>query len=231
MDRSVPYVRAAIVSGIFMVLITITMSQFYPAHLDTLPEGFITPILAIEFMASHTEARQIFADNRDLIAQVQTGHWIDMIFLLSYCAFLALPNILFWLRQRHWSSIAGIMAAVIAAVADAAENWKLLQAGNALLGENVPPDFSLLRLYMGTKFLAISISMLCLSRSLFQQGTLGKIFASLSLVLVPVTMIGLDGNPVMIEAMTGLIVVAWITLFIWLVRTRNGFPVAVSAID
>ncbi len=81
----------------------------------------------------------------------------------------------------------------------------------------------MLRLFVGTKFLAIAVSMLCLARSMFLHGYLGKLFAALSLVLVPVTMLALEGNPPLIELMTLLIMLGWVVLLIWLMQMRNGF--------
>ena len=224
MDRTIKGLRTAAACGGLVVLIAIALAFFYPASLDSLPTGFRTPILAIEFTMSLADARAIMGADQALVEQVQIGHWVDMVFLLAYSAFLALPNGVMWLRYRHWSSLAGMIAACVAAVADAAENGKLLQLGNALLGDAPPPDFALLRLFVGIKFLAISIAMLCLGRTLFRFDTLGKVFAVISLVLVPVTMLGLEGNPAMIEAMGLLTALGWLVLLVWLLRARNGLP-------
>lgn len=224
MDRPTQGLRAAIVCGGLVILIAIVMNLFYPLSLDTLPNGFVTPILALEFTMSLSDAKAIFNDDRTLMKQVQTGHWVDMVFLLAYGAFLALPNWVMWLRFRHWSGLAGMMAACVAPIADVLENNKLLQLGNALLGDGPPPDFALLRLFVGIKFLAISIAMLCLGRNLFRFGITGKLFAVLSLALVPVTMLALEGNPAMIEIMGLLTAIGWLVLMVWLVMVRKGLP-------
>lgn len=229
MDRSTKGLRAAAGCGLLTLLISIGLTFFYPLALDTLPAGFFTPILALEFATSLNDARDIFAGDQALVAQMQRGHWLDMLFLLAYGTFLVLPNAVLWQRQRHWSSLAGMVAAAVAALADILENTKLLQLGDALLQGEPAPDFVLLRLYVGIKFLAISITMLCLGRSLFRYDTLGKLFAALSLVLVPVTMLALDGNPVMIEAMGLITAAGWLILLVWLLRMRNGLPVVAVA--
>ncbi len=224
MDRSANGLRAAAACGVLVLLIAIGLTRFYPLQLDTLPAGFVTPILALEFTTSLADARAIVGDNRDLIEQIQRGHWLDMVFLLAYTAFLALANGVLWYRLRHWGAAAGVIAICLGGLADALENSQLLQLGNALLGEAPPPDFAQLRLFVGIKFLAISIAMLCLSRNLFRFGVLGKCFGGVSLVLVPVTVLALDGNPRLIETMGLLNAVGWLILFVWLLQMRNGLP-------
>lgn len=222
MDRSTQALRAAIIAGTITLVLGIVISLVYPLTLETLPEGFISPILAIEYLASMPDAERLFAGDLALIGRVQTGHYLDMLFLLAYGAFLALANGALWLHTRHWSAKVGVFAAMIAAVADACENLQLLALGQALLGEGGTPDFELLRLCMGGKFLAITVAMLCLGRNLFQQGVAGKLFCGISLILVPVAMLGLDGNPLLIETMALLIMIGWIILMVWLIKSRNG---------
>ena len=82
----------------------------------------------------------------------------------------------------------------------------------------------MLRLFVGIKFLGISVAMLCLGRNLFRFGVLGKCFGGVSLVLVPVTVLALDGHPHLIETMGLLTAVGWLILFVWLLQMRNGLP-------
>lgn len=224
MDFSTKGLRAAAGCGFLVVLLALALTFFYPPSLNTLPAGFFTPILALEFTTSLKEARDLFAGDQALIAQMQQGHWLDMLFLLAYGAFLILSNAVLWQYHRHWSALVGMVAAAVAALADMLENTRLLQLGEALLKGEPAPDFVLLRLYVGIKFLAISIAMLCLGRTLVRYDMLGKLFAVISLALVPVTMLALEGNPPLIEAMGLMTAAGWLLLLTWLLRVRNGLP-------
>lgn len=229
MNRTITGLRAAAACGGLVLLLAIVLLFFYPPTLDTLPTGFRTPVLALGFTPSMGAAHALFGNDLALVQQVQTGHWLDMLFLLFWGAFLALPNAVMWLRYRHWSSLVGITAAVVAAVADVMENGQLLQLGTALLDQGPAPDFDLLRQCVEFKFLAISIAMLFLGRGLFRFGLLGKVFAVISLMLVPVTLLGLNGNPAMIETMGLLTALGWLVLLVWLLSVRNGLPATSAA--
>src|SRR3990167_8547921 len=180
--------RAATGVGLLVLTVGVALLFIYPHHLDSLPPGFVTPILAIEFVTSLPDAQALFANNAGLVAQVQTGHWIDMGFLCTYGSFLVLVNLGFWRRQRRALNLLGAFAALIAASADLAENLNLLQLGEALLGLSAPPDFWLLRLYVDTKFLGICVALLCLALPLWQLDRIGKTFALVSFLLAPVSL-------------------------------------------
>lgn len=213
--------HAAMVAGAVVVLLAIALAFFYPPTLATLPQGFHTPILAIEFVASLAEAEAIFAGDADLVQQVQTGHRIDMAFLLAYGAFLLLLNLGFWRWQRRPLNLAGALAAVIAAVADSVENLHLLQLGEALRGNSAPPDFAWLRVLVASKFIGIAVSLLCLGHAMWHQGRLGKLFACISIVLAPISLGAITGNGLMMEACGLLLVAGWVCLLAWLVRMRK----------
>lgn len=226
MNRILLGLRAALLCGGLVLLVGIATLTVYPVALDTLPAGFRTPILALEFIPSMAAAQALFAGDQALVERMQLGHWLDMLFLLCYGAFLALPNGVMWLRYRHWTSLVGMSAAVVASIADAVENGQLLQLGAAVLDQGPEPDFALLRRCVEIKFLAIVLAMLFLGRSLFRFGLAGKLFALVSLILVPVTLLGLNGSILMIEVMTLLIAAGWVILLVWLVQMRHGLPAA-----
>ncbi len=226
MNPTTLWLRAAVASGGLVAALAIVLTFFYPVAQDGLPGGFNTPILALEFATSMADARAVFGDDRALMQQMQTGHRLDILFALFYGSFLTLANFAVWRGYRHWTSLVGMAAAVVAAIADATENGQLLKMGAALLEQGPEPDFTLLRRCVETKFLAIGIAMLLLGRGAFSTGVTGKLFAVISLALLPVTFLGLGGNPTMIEAMTAMTGLGWMVLLAWLLVRRKGLPAA-----
>jgi hypothetical protein len=132
-----------------------------------MPAVFTSPILALEFASSLTEVRPLFGDASELIRRVHIGHYIDMVFLCAYGAFLSLANIGAWAQWGRF--INGAIAAVIASLADFAENILLMQLTGALLSVAAAPNFILLQFFVSFKFLAIAFSMTCLVPVLWQQ--------------------------------------------------------------
>jgi len=211
-------------AGLIVILLGILLSFFYPAGAGNIPPEFSASIIALEFSSSFSDASLLFDDDTALIQRFHTGHQLDMLFLMAYSAFLAFANLGGWYAQRRTLSLIGIIAAGIAASADCAENLQLMQITDALLGSASAPDFWLMRLYVSTKFLMISISMLCLIPLLWNQGFLGKTFCAATLLLAPATLMTLSGYFLFSSAMTLMTAVAWLCLLLWALKVRNGLP-------
>lgn len=210
------------VSGLATALIGIVISFFYPPLPGELPEGFSLSVIALEFTSSLSNARALFEGELAMIHRYQTGHNIDMIYLVAYGAFLGFANLSGWYAQRRALSLIGIIAAGIASSADFAENLHLMQLSQTLLGSGSAPDFWLLRLFVSTKFLMISVSLLCLVPLLWNRGWLGRIFCASSALIAPCTLLTLTGFFQFSSPMTGLILVAWVSLLLWVLKVRNG---------
>ncbi|TNC88335.1 MAG: hypothetical protein CSH49_11975 [Alcanivorax sp.] len=211
-------------TGLAVILLGIVISFFYPSLPGQLPEGFSLSIIALEFSSTLANASSLFEGNLALVHRYQTGHSIDMLYLITYGAFLGFANLSGWYTQRRALSLIGIISAGIAASADFAENLQLMQLTQALLGNGSAPDFWLLRLFVSTKFLMISVSLLCLVPLLWNRGWLGRIFCTSTLLLAPCTLLTLLGNFEFSSPMTGLIMLAWICLLLWALKVRNGLP-------
>lgn len=224
--RTLTTFRAAALASPVMIALVVAMSFFYPSTLPSLPPGFFTPVLAMEFVTSQADAQAIFAGDLELVQRTQTGHLIDMAFALAYGAFLALANLGCWYWQRRLVNLAGVLLAVLAAAADCIENLQLLRVGDVLLGQAAAPDFGLLRICVSIKFASIALSMLCLVPPLWPHGWPGKGFALVSILLVPVALTALalanrpDTHP-LLEAVAILMGPGWILLLVWLIRIRK----------
>jgi len=211
-------------AGLATVLIGIVISFFYPPLPGALPEGFSLSVIALEFTSSLSSASALFQGDLAMIHRYQTGHSIDMMYLVAYGAFLGFANLSGWYVRRRALSLIGIIAAGIASSADFAENLHLMQLTQALQGSGSAPDFWLLRLFVSTKFLMISVSLLCLVPLLWNRGWLGRGFCASSILIAPCTLLTLSGFFQFSNAMAGSILVAWVCLLVWVLKVRNGLP-------
>lgn len=184
-------------------------------------EGFYMSVLALEFSTTLSAAASLFNGDEALIHTYETAHTLDMLYLVAYGAFLGMANLGAWYLQRRALNLIGIIAAGVAASADFAENLQLMQLTQALLGSGSPPDFWLLRLFVSTKFLMVCVSLLCLLPMMWPQGWLGKSFSVATLLLAPSTLLTLLGYYHFSIPMIAFIMVAWISLQVWMVKMRN----------
>jgi hypothetical protein len=224
MDSATKGFRYASAAGFVVILISVVISFFYQPSVPNLPPEFDTPILALEFASSLSDASHLFGDDAKLIRKFQVGHQLDMVFLIAYGAFLWFANLAAWRVQRKTLSLIGMICAIIAASADAAENTQLMQLTDTLLGTSSAPDFWLLRLFASTKFLFISASMLCLIPMLWQQGFIGRLYSGASLLLPAATVLTVSGQFQFATPMIIITVLAWSCLLVCLLQSRHGFP-------
>ena len=238
--------RMAGIAGALVVALALVMSFFYPQSLPNLPAGFSSPILALEFAGSLTEVRTLFGDDSELIRRFHIGHYLDMAFLCAYGAFLSLANIGAWQQRGRFISIIGAIAAVIASLADFAENILLMQLTSALLSVAAAPNFVLLKFFVSFKFLAIAFSMACLVPALWPQAivektaektarktvgitlgekvgnTVGTIYGVATVLAFIATLLTVIGYYGVSTAMSIATVVAWLALWVYLLLSKGS---------
>ena len=228
MENEISIFRMAGIAGALVGALALVMSFFYPLSLPNLPVGFSSPILALEFAGSLTEVRTQFGDDSELIRRFHIGHYLDMAFLCAYGAFLSLANIGAWQQRGRFISIIGAIAAVIASLADFAENILLMQLTSALLSVAAAPNFVLLKFFVSFKFLAIAFSMACLVPALWPQAHVeirvgekvgkiaGKVFGVATVLAFITTLLTVVGYYGASTTMVMATAVAWLALWVYL---------------
>jgi hypothetical protein len=175
-----------------------------------LPEGFVTPILALEFAAGPEAARALIdspAVRDAFLKQIQ----MDYSFLLAYGIFLTSAAAALLpaggLRTRT------IVLAILAAIADAVENQYL----TTLLSEGVDQiQYQHLRLAVVTKFGALAMVAVTLMPALRERGQAGRLAAISAMATALFTAGSFMAAPYVAEAMLVAISVHWMSLC-WLV--------------
>ncbi|MGB3622878.1 hypothetical protein FT643_02565 [Ketobacter sp. MCCC 1A13808] len=208
-------------AGILIILLSIVIALFYRFDVANPSTEFRIPVLALEFAGSLSQASTLLGTDPAMIRNYDIGHHLDLVFALVYSAFLLFANMGAWSSERNALNLVGIICAAVACSADWAENWQLLQLTDALLGVGAAPDFWLLRLFASTKFLFISISMLCLCPYLWSKGALAKAYCVASCVLPAVTLCTLLGLFRLSGIMILLTSIAWLALFILVIRISS----------
>ncbi len=213
--------RNAVIAGGFVILLGVIMTFFYVSSVEGIPQGFQSPILALEFISSQSAAETFFNGNTDLIGKFHIGHYLDMAFLLAYGLLLGFANLGAWQLRDRSLNLMGILAAISAGTADLLENLLLIQLTGTLLYQEPAPNFILLRFFVSIKFVAIAISMLCLVPLLWQQRALGKIYGIATALVVVSTALTLSGYYPASTAMMLVTAIAWLALCLWLFKTSR----------
>lgn len=216
----------ALATGLLMLAISVAMLIIQPRALPSMPEGFLTPVLALEFVADFASAKHLLGQDQVLLqAFTSMTHW-DMVFLLSYGAFLV-SCVCVIFAKGVLRNIA-LAFAIIAPLADLLENLQLLQVLHALDPENgfhgeSPIDFFYLRLAVVIKFGAIALVHVRLLRPLLEHSPLGKALAGLMMVNVFATGASFYNVPYAIEVTMNSIALCWLLQWVLIARDlRSG---------
>jgi hypothetical protein len=205
-----PLELRTLIAASLVLFVTVLMAIKTGARPSQLPEGFVTPILALEFAAGPEAARALIdsPEVRDsFLRQVQ----MDYSFLLAYGIFLTSAAAALLpagaLRTR------AIVLAVVAAIADATENHFL----TTLLTEGVDQiQYQHLRLAVVAKFGALAMVGITLMPVLRARGQAGRLAAFSAMASAIFTAGSFLAAPYVAEAMLAAIGLHWLSLC-WLV--------------
>jgi hypothetical protein len=80
--------------GLALLIMSIALLFVFPARLPRLPEGFVTPILAFEFVRTVDDVKIIFGPEDSLgrqetVRAMDLGNRLDYIYMILYAGFLA----------------------------------------------------------------------------------------------------------------------------------------------
>jgi len=114
----------AIATGVLMIGGGIFLMQVNPRTAGPLPEGFFSPIIALEFTDS-VEKLEAFFDVSNPLAlrqQLYAGNLYDYAFMVLYSLFALFCSILIFLETRIKTVFLVLLPILVALAADAMEN-------------------------------------------------------------------------------------------------------------
>lgn len=142
--------KLTILAGIALLIITVMMTLVGPGNVTGMPEGFVTPIMAFEFLRSPQEVYSMFditlqesstgivpacqaltSEASYRIATLDAINHLDSGYILAYTAFIVFLGSMRFGSNRKGLSIVWILA-VLAMVFDILENIALLGITEAL---------------------------------------------------------------------------------------------------
>lgn len=199
---------------IAVILLSIIMQYFMPITLPGMPTGFVTPVMAFEYVSSMTEAQALFGDDTNLLVGMLKGIWVDMLYAVVYGSFLVLASVAAWRQTGNKYLLSGAILAVFGSTFDFLENNQLIGVGNALLNQIPYTQFELLNALVTGKFVCLSLAGLSLAPFLNLLGKRGKTFIGLSFLGLCSALIAVYEKAYFAEITLMCLVVAWTLLAI-----------------
>lgn len=173
--------RALLASAIVTLLIGLVVSAAYPppGGAGELPSGFVTPIMAFEFVETPAEVTALLGPDESVRVAMHRGHLGDYAFLIAYGLFGALAALGTW-SERTKTAWAHAALFPLASMADAFENLQLIALTSVPEGEMAEP-LARLALYTWTKWGLLALGGALIGARLLRAGaTREKLVGALS---------------------------------------------------
>ncbi len=220
----------ALLAGLMMLALVVAMLMVFPTQVAWMPEGFLTPLYALEFVADYSTARHMLGHEPAVALAFIQGIKLDMIFLVVYGIFLV--SSVFVLLEKGVMRYIALFFAVLAPIGDLLENLQLLSLLKSIaeatgFHDVTDVNFMYLRLAVVVKFGAIAIVMLRLLRPLWLRARLGQALCLLIFINTLATGASFFHVPYAVEVMVNTISLCWFLLWIillmqWRAKTTSS---------
>jgi len=181
-----PFLFAGLI-GVTVVAMSIVLLCVFPSRLPAMPRGFVTPIIAFEFVRTVDDVQLIFGPENspqrlEIINAMDLGNKLDYIYMVLYAAFLAVFSLTCVRvgRNRLFYIPACIAALVLAA--DALENVQLLAITANLESMDIETYLTRLHGLTWVKWAGLAVIFLFLVPYFINGGLFPKIIAVAAVV-------------------------------------------------
>lgn len=191
---------ATLMFGIAVLACGASLGGTLPSSTYAAEPGYGAPMLAFEFARGQADLIAIFGPDGDpmqvaRLAAMRSGTEQDYIYMLLYAAFLASGLIAFWRELGVPLLRAAAGLPILAALADAYENWLLLDIQAAFTAGDYSPAMVSLPWPVAAKFLLLALTNVAVGLALAQTGRWGTLFGTLVIVACVPTLMALTAPP------------------------------------
>jgi hypothetical protein len=184
--KNKPFIKAGYL-GLAVIAMSVALLFVFPSKAPSLPEGFMTPIIAFEFIQSPDEVFQMFGGN-DLAARttmkdaMDLGNRLDYVYMILYSMFLLLFSVTCKKITRNPYYFAGAGIALVVLAGDAMENIQLLGITANLSAGDITPYLEPLYLFTWIKWGGIAMIFLVLFPWFLRGGLYSKIIGATGII-------------------------------------------------
>jgi hypothetical protein len=177
-----PFLVSGLV-GLAVILMSLTLMAVFPAKVPELPQGFLTPIIAFEFIQDKADVNALFGPSgsparENTIRKMDLGNRLDFGYMILYGSFLFILCLqTYLLTGRRWFLLGSVLTFVILG-GDMLENVQLLGITALLSTGNFDEQLRMLHFFTWLKWGGIVVVFLILVPSLVHMGRRGKIICA-----------------------------------------------------
>ncbi len=226
-----PFVKAGYL-GLFVIIVSVLLLFIFPSKVPSLPKGFVTPIIAFEFVQTKAEVIKMFGSEdiilRDkLVRAMDLGNRLDYLYMCLYSIFLLMISVKCATLSQNKYYYAGAVLAMVVLAADALENIQLLAITANLSNGNFDSQLQLLHLFTWIKWGGIASIFLVLAHWFLKGTRFSKIIGITGILSFILGTMAYMNRSIMNEIFSLSVVLIFVMMiiycFIYKVDSTNGF--------
>jgi len=181
-----PFIKTGYL-GLAVIMMSVLLLFVFPPKVPSLPEGFLTPIIAFEFIQTNTEVKELFGGENitlrnEMVRAMDLGNQLDYVYMCLYSAFLLMVSVTCARLSKNKYYYAGVVLALVVLAADALENVQLLGITANLSTGNFDSQLRLLYLFTWIKWGGIALIFLTLSPWFLKGGRFSKTIGIMGII-------------------------------------------------
>ncbi|MFC1850595.1 hypothetical protein ACFL27_10420 [candidate division CSSED10-310 bacterium] len=176
-----PFGRVGII-GITVVLVSLILVLVFPTKAPGIMDGFITPIIAFEFIETRQEVFQLFGPRNspvqsEMVSRMNLGNYLDFVYMLLYSLFLAALSLKCARQAGNKIFYAGVPLSVFVLGGDFLENLQLLGITSKLQTGNFESELYYLHIFTWQKWGGIALIFVLLGPYFMSGNLYSKLIA------------------------------------------------------
>ena len=182
-----PFIKTGYL-GLAVIVMSVLLLFVFPPKAPSLPEGFLTPIIAFEFIKTKSEVIRMFG-GENIMVRNEMAHAMDMgnrwdyAYMCLYSAFLLMFSVTCAKLSGNKYYYAGAALALAVLAADGLENIQLLGITANISTGNFDSQLRLLHVFTWIKWGGIALIFLTLSPWFFKGGHFSKIIGLTGMII------------------------------------------------
>ena len=214
-----PFIISGII-GVCVIITSIILIMVFPAKVHKLPEGFITPIIAFEFIRTPQEVFDLFGpaespQHQTLINAMDLGNKLDFIYMLLYNAFL----VVFCWKVASLTGkkiyLAGVFVALVILASDCFENIQLLAITSHLGNSSFESQLKMLKIFTWLKWEGTVVAFLILLPYFLKGAVLSRMIAPCSAIAAVLSVTAFTHHGVANELFSLSVVIVFVLMIVY----------------
>ncbi len=125
-----PFLKSGII-GILVIICSLTLLKIFPSQAPKMPDGFMTPIVAFEFVNTRQEVEDLFGEPYSdfrvaMVDAMNLGNRLDYIYMVLYSLFLFSFSVTCARIRKNPQYYLASLISILVLAGDALENVQLL---------------------------------------------------------------------------------------------------------